>query len=183
MTRLILFIVCSFFLIAVSWKSLRHPRSHGFYRFFAWEAILGIVLLNVPVWFRDALAWHQIISWFLLIVSILPLALGIHLLRTEGKPADNERTDPQLLGFEKTTRLVKSGIYRYIRHPLYSSLFLLNWGVFFKSPSWPGALLAVTAVLFLIATARADERECRQKFGEEYEDYMKQTKMFIPYLF
>ena len=183
MTRLIIFIVGSFFIVAVSWKSLRHPRSHGFYRFFAWEAILGIVLLNVPVWFRDALAWYQIISWFLLILSIIPLALGIHLLRTAGKPNQDKRHDPQLIAFEKTTQLVTIGIYRFIRHPLYSSLFLLNWGVFFKNPSWPGALLAVTAALFLIATARADERECRQKFGEEYEDYMKRTKMFIPYLF
>ena len=50
-----------------------------------------------------------------------------------------------------------SGIYRYIRHPLYSSLFLLTWGIFFKAPGWLGLVLALAASAFLVATARADE--------------------------
>ena len=47
----------------------RQPRSHGFYRFFAWEAILGLFLLNVDFWFRDPFAWYQIIAWTLLFAS------------------------------------------------------------------------------------------------------------------
>ena len=43
-------------------------------------------------------------------------------------------------------------------------------------------ILAVTATLLLIATARADERECTHFFGPPYQDYMRKTKMFIPYL-
>ena len=87
------------------------------------------------------------------------------------------------MAFEKTSALVTSGIYHYIRHPLYCSLLLLTWGIFFKAPTWPGALLAVTATLFLIATAKADEAECILFFGPSYQDYMKQTKMFVPFVF
>lgn len=183
MTQLLVFTLGSVLLIAISWKSLRAPRSHGFYRFFAWEASLALIVLNAPVWFRDPLAWHQIVSWMLLAASLIPLTLGVHLLRTTGKPDKDKRADPQLLGFERTTQLVTSGIYSYIRHPLYSSLFLLNWGAFFKSASLATTLLACAGALFLVGTARADERECIQTFGVEYQDYMKRTKMFIPLIF
>jgi protein-S-isoprenylcysteine O-methyltransferase Ste14 len=62
-------------------------------------------------------------------------------------------------------------------------LFLLAWGIFFKSPSLPGMILALTATVFLIATARADEAECTRFFGAPYQEYMKTTKRFVPYIF
>lgn len=173
----------SLLITAVSWKSLRAPRSHGFYRFFAWECILVLFLLNVNYWFVDPFAWHQLIAWALLLISFVPLGYGIHFLRTRGKPAARREGDNSLLAFEKTTSLVTTGIYKYIRHPLYSSLLLLAWGIFFKLPSLTGITLAAVTSVFLFATAKADEAECVQFFGSAYQDYMQHTKMFIPFLF
>lgn len=181
MTQPLIFGAGSILLIVISWKPLRDPRSHGFYRFFAWEAILALFALNVPFWFRDPFLWNQLIAWLLLIVCVVPLAFGVHSLRTRGKPEEQRAGDPSLLAFEKTTALVTTGIYKYIRHPLYSSLLLLTWGIFFKSPSWLGFVLAFASTLFLIATAKADESECTRFFGTQYQDYMKNTKMFIPF--
>ena len=152
-------------LITISRQSLKKPCSHGFHRFFAWEAILGLFLLNVASWFRDPFAWNQIVSWMLLFASIVPLVLGVQTLRMRGKPTANREGDPSLLAFEKTTALVTSGIYKYIRHPLYSSLLLLAWGIFFKLPSWLGGALVIVATGFLILTAKADEAECVQYSG------------------
>jgi protein-S-isoprenylcysteine O-methyltransferase Ste14 len=181
--KTLLFTLGTIILVFISRASLNKPRSHGFYRFFAWEAILALFLLNVDFWFRDLFAWHQIIAWTLLFASILPLAFGVQSLRTRGKPAEKREGDPSLLAFEKTTQLVTTGIYRYIRHPLYSSLFLLAWGIFFKLPSLAGGFLVVAATVFLILTAKADEAECTNFFGPQYQDYMKKTKMFLPFLF
>ncbi|MEP7135163.1 MAG: isoprenylcysteine carboxylmethyltransferase family protein [Chloroflexota bacterium] len=183
MTQWILFATGSLVLIAISWKSLRHPRSHGFYRFFAWECILGLLLSNAKFWFYKPLAWNQIIAWFLLFICLIPLGLGVHSLRTRGKPTQQRAGDASLLAFEKTTTLVTSGIFKYIRHPLYSSLFLLTWGIFFKSPAIAGIALAILSTLFLTLTAKADETECTQFFGNQYQEYIKHTKMFIPYVF
>jgi protein-S-isoprenylcysteine O-methyltransferase Ste14 len=183
MTQLLIFAAGSILLVGISWKSLREPRSHGFYRFFAWEAILALFAINMPFWFRDPFSWNQIIAWFLLIVCLVPLVFGVYSLRTRGRPVDQREGDPSLLAFEKTTTLVTTGVYRHIRHPLYSSLLLLTWGVFFKSPSWLGFALATASTAFLIATAKADEAECTRFFGLQYRDYMKQTKMFIPFVF
>lgn len=183
MWKLIAFLLLSLPILYISRAALRARGSHGFYRFFAWEAILGLFLLNVDAWFRDPFSCHQVISWILLIASLIPLFFGVRGLRSQGKPVKMRDGDPTLLAFEKTTALVTTGIYRFIRHPLYSSLLLLAWGIFFKNPSWSGILLSTIATLFLVLTARADEVECVRFFGTQYLDYQKRTKMFIPFLF
>jgi protein-S-isoprenylcysteine O-methyltransferase Ste14 len=88
-----------------------------------------------------------------------------------------------LLAFENTSALVTQGIYRFIRHPLYCSLILLTWGIFFKDLVWHGLVLALAATLLLFATARADEKECIRFFGDPYQVYMRGTKRFIPFIY
>ena len=183
MNEILGFLAGTALLLWFSRKSLRTTKSHGFYRFFAWECILGLFLLNSDFWFYKPLAWNQLIAWTLLFACLIPLTFGVRALTSRGKPTDNRETDPSLLAFEKTTQLVTSGIYRYIRHPLYSSLFLLTWGIFFKHLSITAVVLAIAATVFLVLTAKADEAECTQFFGAEYQEYMKHTKRFVPFLF
>jgi len=172
--KLVIFAIVSGGIIFVSWTSFRNPRSHGFYRFFAFESTIVLILLNLDNWFRDPFSIHQIVSWLLLFVSIVLVAHGIYLLRVVGRPKS---------GIESTTMLVIAGAYKYIRHPLYSSLQFLAWGVFCKAPSIPGGILAAVATAFLVTTARIEESENVHKFGVEYAAYMKTTRMFIPFLF
>jgi protein-S-isoprenylcysteine O-methyltransferase Ste14 len=183
MFKLFAFIVASAGIIYISRASLRVPRSHGFYRFFAWEFIVALFLVNVDVWFYAPFSWHQLVSWFLLLVSLVPLVFGVRSLVSKGKPVAHRELEPQLLAFEKTSSLVTTGIYHYIRHPLYSSLLFLTWGIFFKAPAWLGMLLALASTLFLFATARADEVECIRFFGPTYQAYMKRSKRFVPFVF
>src|SRR5512143_642652 len=84
--RLIIFAVVSLGLLYVSRASLSAPHSHGFYRFFAWEAILALILLNISNWFEDPFSLHQIISWLLLAFSIILVVNGARLLSKIGKP-------------------------------------------------------------------------------------------------
>lgn len=181
--EIITFLVLTCVLILFSRKSLLRPRSHGFYRFFAWEFLAALLILNLKTWFKDPFSWHQVLSWILLIFSLVPLVLGVHALRRKGRPVSQREGEPQLLAFEKTSALVTSGIFGYIRHPLYCSLVLLTLGTFFKQPGWLNGLLAVATILMLFMTAKVDEAECIRFFGEDYQNYMQRTKMFIPYLF
>jgi len=161
---------------------LRKPGSHGFYRFFAWEFMLGLFVLNLRFWNVDTRAPHQITAEILFIAALLLVLSAIAQLHFSGK-ADSRRNDTPLLEFEKTTTLVTSWVYRYIRHPMYCSLLFLCFGFFFKNPSLAGLILAVIASGFLVATARAEEAENIRYFGEAYREYMKRTKMFIPFIF
>jgi len=180
--KVIVFIVATVGLAWVSWPSFRSLRSHGFFRFFAFESILALVLLNLDYWFYEPFSLRQIISWLLLMVSLFLVIHGFQLLRRVGKP-DSKRNDSSLVGVEKTTELVTVGAYRYIRHPLYSSGLFGAWGVFFKYPSWTGVSLAVITTFFWTMTAKIEESENIRFFGAAYQSYMKQTKMFIPFLF
>jgi protein-S-isoprenylcysteine O-methyltransferase Ste14 len=180
--KLIIFVAASAMVVYISRFSLHNLRTHGFYRFFAWEAILILALLNVDYWFYKPFTLPQVISWPLLCIALYLVIHGFRLLRKIGRP-DDGRDGASLIGVEKTTVLVTGGAYRYIRHPLYSSLLFLAWGIFFKSPTWIGAVLTVAAAAFLTATARIEESENLKYFGKTYGDYMKRTKMFVPFVF
>ena len=171
--KIVIFLVVSVGIILLSWKSLKSPRSHGFFRFFAFESILVLILLNAEHWFQEPFSTLQVISWLLLLSSLVMAVHGFYLLRMRGKPAGK---------IENTTILVKRGAYKYIRHPLYSSLLLLQWGVFLKYPSLFSAIAVFVASAFLVATAKVEEAENLHKFGAEYASYVKTTKMFIPFL-
>jgi len=109
----------------------------------------------------------------LLTGSIYPGITGYLLLKRHGK---SEKS------FENTTKLVKAGIYRFIRHPLYCSLLLLGTGIMFKQPVLPQVVIGIINITAIYITARIEEKEMTERFGENYILYMKETKMFIPFL-
>ena len=172
--EIVVLVVGTIGLLIFTWRfSVKAGRFHGFYRFFAFESILMLCLLNWRFWFVEPFSWHQIVSWILLCGSVVPAVEGFRVLKVVGKP------DGQ---FENTTRLVKVGIFKYIRHPLYASLMILGLGVFFKQLSWVGGVCAVIDVAAIIGTSRREEKEMVERFGEEYGAYMKESKMFIPHI-
>lgn len=166
-TGTILIILFSWFL------SLRYKRYHGIARFFAFESVFILVLLNYRVWFLKPFSPLQLASWLLLILSIYVVTTGYLLLKRKGKPDSN---------FENTSLLVKSGIYGYIRHPLYLSIFLLGTGIVLKDPGKAQLCLGVINLVAIYITARIEENEMIAKFGDDYRVYMTETRMFIPYI-
>jgi protein-S-isoprenylcysteine O-methyltransferase Ste14 len=85
--------------------------------------------------------------------------------------------------FENTVNLVTGGIYKYIRHPMYGSLLFLVVGALLKHVASVTIALTAAAILFLILTAKIEEKENIRFFGSPYEAYMDKTKMFIPFIF
>jgi protein-S-isoprenylcysteine O-methyltransferase Ste14 len=161
-------------IILFSWFfSIRYKRYHGIARFFAFESVYILVLLNIKVWFINPFSLLQIISWILLTLSAYVGIAGYLLLKRKGKPDSN---------FENTSVLVKSGIYGYIRHPLYFSIFLLGTGVMLKDTEPFQLVLGVINLVAIFFTARIEEKEMIAKFCDEYRVYMKETKMFIPFI-
>jgi protein-S-isoprenylcysteine O-methyltransferase Ste14 len=165
----------------ISRASLRVPKSHGFYRFFAWELMLLLVAMNMDGWYDAPLTLDQTISGILMGISLLLVITSYTTLRQFGQQNDN-RNDAPLLVFEKTTALVTLGIYAYIRHPMYSSLIFLDWGLYFKQMSWLSGGIALLACALLILASLTEESENIRYFGAQYQQYMKRTKRFLPFL-
>jgi len=162
------------FIILFSWFfSIKYKRYHGITRFFAFESIFILTLLNYRVWFFNPFSTFQILSWILLFLSAYAGLAGYLLLKRKGKADKN---------FENTSVLVKSGLYGYIRHPLYFSLFLLGTGVMLKDLRQVQLILGSINLVAIFFTARIEEKEMINKFGDDYRSYIKETKMFIPFV-
>jgi protein-S-isoprenylcysteine O-methyltransferase Ste14 len=167
-------IIGTIIIVVFSWFfSINEKRYHGITRFFAFESIFILVLLNLKFWFRDPFSWHQVLAWIFLFACIYPGITGFLLLSRHGK---SEKS------FENTTELVKTGVYRYIRHPLYCSLLLLGTGVMFKEPLLLQVILGMINAIAIFLTAKIEEKEMKTRFGDQYNIYMKETKMFIPFV-
>ncbi|MBI4809540.1 MAG: isoprenylcysteine carboxylmethyltransferase family protein [Nitrosomonadales bacterium] len=181
MLEWIAFIAGTAVLAYISRASLSSPKSHGFYRFIAWVSMLVLVVYNLDGWYDAPLTLDQAISGVLMGISLLLVITSYSTLRQLGQQDDN-RNDATLLVFEKTTVLVTHGIYRYIRHPMYSSLIFLDGGLFFKQMSWLSGVVALTAAFFLVLASLAEEQENIRYFGAKYREYMKSNKRYLPFL-
>lgn len=180
--RTIVFFILTFFFIIVSRRALLNPRSHGFYRFFAFEGIAFLVLYNHPVWFKQPFSVLQCVSWLCLILSIILVVRGVTMLRTLGGNRVRHAS-PENLTFENTQHLVHDGLYRYIRHPMYTSLLLLAWGAFLKQITVETVAAVAFVSLSLYLTAKVEETENINFFGPQYDEYKRSSKMFLPFIF
>jgi protein-S-isoprenylcysteine O-methyltransferase Ste14 len=79
--------------------------------------------------------------------------------------------------------LVKNGVYRLIRHPMYSSFFLLGVAQVLLLPNWfAGGSGLVGAGILYAFRVRREEQMMLESFGEEYRTYMTDTKRLIPWM-
>lgn len=77
-------------------------------------------------------------------------------------------------------KLVTDGIYRYVRHPLYTigSALFLSFGM--MADNWFIILLAILAFIVMAIRTPKEEANLIEKFGDEYREYMKRTGRFLP---
>lgn len=87
------------------------------------------------------------------------------------------------LTIKRDHRLVTEGIYRYIRHPGYTGTLLQGIGMMVAARSWAGLLLFfLSAGTILVLRMFREEMMLKQTFGQEYENYARQTKRLIPWI-
>ena len=181
MTAWLLFLIPVLLTAVLSFRNLLKPKTYGFYRLISWWCIIGLFARNYPYWFRDPFSGFQWISWILLLISLGLIIPAVYLMRHAGKPLKG-REESEIFGFESTTTLIDTGLFRYIRHPMYASLLYLGWGIFFKHPDAFGFVLSLISTIALYVTARLDEKICLKYFGNAYTTYMTKTRRFIPFV-
>ena len=128
-------------------------------------------LIQSEIWFVEPVSTMQIISWILFCLSLI-YVVGAFRLYFRHTKMD--------MDFENSKKLVTTGLYKYVRHPMYASLLFLGWGMFFKNIDPLSISLVCIISISLIITCKVEEQEMITRFGEEYRAYIKQTKMWIP---
>ena len=82
---------------------------------------------------------------------------------------------------KENAKLITTGIYAYIRHPMYLSVVLMMLGVLISSPSMVETLFLVLLIMVLVLKAKKEEAIWSEK-SLEYLEYKKKTKLFIPFI-
>jgi protein-S-isoprenylcysteine O-methyltransferase Ste14 len=142
--------------------------------------------INVPeVLLFEVGGW---IPWVLsILVRLAGVALIVWALRTQGFAAWlgltnfrawRRRQDPGNDGLEGE-RLIVTGPYRWIRHPMYAGALLFLWPVLTWTAYWLALCLGGTLYLWL--GALHEEHRLLRRFGREYAEYMARTPRFLPF--
>lgn len=75
--------------------------------------------------------------------------------------------------------LITSGPYRWIRHPMYTSLLLFMLGIALYRDAWPNYLGMALLTIAILGKMRREEDHLHLKF-EDYSEYVKRTHRLIP---
>ena len=149
--------------------------------------LFGLGLGGVPL-FVGGVAWMIDPRW--MAWSALPLPpwlrwLGITLVGCSGtlvvwtfRHLGRNLTDPVVTRKDHT--LVTSGPYRYVRYPFYLSFALGVLGGSLAMANWFILLAGVIPCGFLVARTRIEEAKLVERFGVEYQEYMRQVGRFVP---
>ncbi|MGE3778518.1 MAG: isoprenylcysteine carboxylmethyltransferase family protein [Pirellulaceae bacterium] len=80
-------------------------------------------------------------------------------------------------------RIVDTGIYRYIRNPMYLGHMIFMAGLTVTFESWAALALLVFHLYWFDARVREDEAHLEQLFGAAYRAYVTRTKRWIPFVY
>jgi methanethiol S-methyltransferase len=154
-----------------------------FYRL-TYNALAGLsflLILLVSTRLPDQTVYRVPLPWSLLMLLGEGLAV-IALLAGLAQSRPMEFLGIHQLGSptEKPGHLNTNGLYRAVRHPLYTAGLVFIWLI----PIMTRNVLAINIglTIYVIAGAILEERKLIQEFGKEYVDYMTVTPMFIPFL-
>ena len=111
------------------------------------------------------------------------IVLGASLWLFRRSHADLGRNFSATLKIRETHKLVTGGVYRHIRHPMYTSFFLLALAQLLLLPNWFVGIAGFVGTGLLYAfRIKREEKMMIEAFGDDYRSYMARTKRVVPWL-
>ncbi|MCL7489685.1 MAG: isoprenylcysteine carboxylmethyltransferase family protein [Desulfobulbaceae bacterium] len=130
------------------------------------DHISGHLLGNLISWMGLGNGW-----FIVMVVSNLLLIFGIWLISAAWDQV-----------YKAEEELVTDGIYRHVRHPQYTGIFIITMAFMVQWPTFTTMILWPFVIIMYVRLARREEREVMRKFPEQYREYMQHTPMFFPRL-
>lgn len=159
------------------------------YNLFA--GISFIPVLIAAAWFPDKRLYLVHLPWsaLMIIIDIAAIAmLLIGLRQTDMWEflglrqvfAREPSNRPDCTAGTRDGTLITNGLYRFVRHPLYSAGILFLW----MTPLMTTRVFAINLglTLYILAGTILEERKLKEDFGESYVEYARRTPRYIPFL-
>lgn len=119
---------------------------------------------SVPTWLDRVAFVLELIGAIALVAGVVNLGRSLTPLPT---PVDHGE-------------LRVSGLYRFVRHPIYAGINALAVGVTIRSASWWVAAVTLSLIVWFMAKARFEELHLRRRYPE-YAAYAAKTPRFVPF--
>ena len=84
---------------------------------------------------------------------------------------------------KKDHELITGGPYSLVRHPIYTGLLAALFGCALALGEWRGLVAVGLVFIVLLRKLRLEEQWMREQFGEAYENYSRQVRSLVPYVF
>jgi len=142
---------------------------------------LVLAVLFLGGWIADMLFLRLAPSLAMYAPDAVRLAVGLVLLAPAGALAwTSHRT---IFGEQREKpHVIRRSVFALVRHPMYLSEILVYLGLLILQPSIIAGGVWLLAIGFLHWIARREERLLLGRFGDEYEKYMRDVPMWIPFL-
>ena len=164
------YIICAVIWVAIilGWI-IPVVRAHQFYEIYmacGLGIFFSLIVLGLMVWKGDQIAPVAYLGLVLYVPSIALVASSFITLKHKGKTES---------GWEPTTMLIDSGVYRVVRHPLYLGSAFFTVGMMLIIQSIPSTILGLVAVFCFWMVSRGEDRFNIEKFGDVYQQYMREV--------
>jgi len=186
--RLMLIIVIAVFAPIAVYHRVRSTTSEKLDRWQEGAFILFGLRLSALVAGVGAVAWMLDARWMAWSSMALPVWvrwLGIAMAGCAGalvvwtfRNLGSNLTDTVVT--RRDHSLVTTGPYRYVRHPFYIAVGLGNLGASLAMANWFILLTGLIPLGFLMVRTRIEEEKLVERFGVEYQDYMRRVGRFVP---
>ncbi|MCL4437399.1 MAG: isoprenylcysteine carboxylmethyltransferase family protein [Thaumarchaeota archaeon] len=155
-----------------------------------WPTIPYVILILVGI----AVSAYDLVVLQGLRIRSYPVTLGgVAMLMLGGSIREISRITLRRAGFGlvnsarlrvmEKQKLVTTGIYLRIRHPLYLGEIIRNTGFAFAACSLYGLIPVLIGNALLLFRIGIEERMLLEEFGVEYEEYMRRTKKLVPHIY
>lgn len=129
---------------------------------------IGIIVFTGP-FFPD--------NVFLLLLGIAGALLGLWAILVMEPGRFNITPD-----VNKNSRMVTKGPYKFIRHPMYTSVLMITLAWVLNSPTIFRSIIWIALAFDLISKLKYEEELLGDRY-KEYHDYQSRTKNLIPFIF
>jgi len=146
-------------------------------------AMIGFFVTAYDFWILQHLSFN--LNIFVVIGIVLICIGGAFRItsRMTLKKAGFDMINSYKLQIVSGQRLITTGVYSHIRHPLYLGEISRNLGFAVLFSSFYGFIVLVVANIFLIIRIQTEEKMLVSEFGKDYEEYKKRTKKLLSYIY